>query len=253
MDFASICLLLSATVTIQLDRSQFHRYDSINLSCAVPPNSGVWTLRRNTSARNSEPCNTGWGESHDPSSFTIQVAYSFDSGVYWCESERGECSNAINLTVTDGRVILKSSALPVTEADEVVLLCLYKEEDDNTTTSNFSANFYKDGAVIGTRASGKMTFPSVSKSDEGLYMCEHPTKGRSPQSWLAVSSKVRAQPLPPPPPPPPPPLMSPPRLACTILLIVLYTAMLIVAVKVYTMWAKARAEAKRASERLSSD
>ena len=86
-------------------------------------------------------------------------------------------------------MILQSSARPVTEADEVVLLCLYKDEGDGTATSNFSTNFYKDGAVVGTRASGNMTFSSVSKSDEGLYMCEHPTKGRSPQSWLAVSSK----------------------------------------------------------------
>ncbi|XP_060922693.1 uncharacterized protein LOC132996361 [Limanda limanda] len=250
MDVASICLVLSATLTVQLDRSQFHRYDSIKLSCAVPPSSGVWKLRRNSSNLISEPCNSSWGEVHDPPSCTIQEAYSFDSGVYWCESDRGECSNAINLTVTDGKVILKSSALPVTEAEELVLLCLYKEDEDGTATSNFSANFYKDGAVIGTRASGEMTFPSVSKSDEGLYMCEHPTGGRSPQSWFAVSTKVRAQPLPPSP-PPPPPLMSPPRLVFTILLIVLYTAMLIVAVKVYTMWAKARAEAKRASERLS--
>ena len=64
----------------------------------MPPNSGVWTLRRNTSAWISERCNTDWGESHDPSSCTIKVAYPFDSGVYWCESERGECSNAINVT-----------------------------------------------------------------------------------------------------------------------------------------------------------
>ncbi|CAB1414998.1 unnamed protein product [Pleuronectes platessa] len=187
---ASICLVLSATLTVQLDRSQFHRYDSIKLSCAD--------------------------------------AYSFDSGLYWRESDGGECINAINLTITDGKVILKSSALPVMEAEEVVLVCLYKEDEDGTTTSNFSANFYKDGVVIGTRASGEMTFPSVSKSDEGLYMCEHPTEGRSPQSWFSVSSKVRAQPLPP---PPPPPLMSPPRLVFTILLIVLYTRMLIVALE----------------------
>ncbi|XP_069374302.1 low affinity immunoglobulin gamma Fc region receptor III-A-like [Paralichthys olivaceus] len=251
MDIASICLAISATLTIQLDRSQFHHYDSINLSCAVPPDSGVWTLRRNTSSRSSEPCKSGWGKTRDPSSCTIQNAYLFDSGVYWCQSERGECSNAINLTVTSGTVILWISALPVTEGDEVVLLCQYKEEDNNRATSNFYANFYKDGAFIGTHASGKMTLPSVSRSDEGLYMCEHPTEGQSPQSWLAVSSKVGAQPLPPPPPPPRPPLMSPPRLVYTILLIILHTVMLIVCVSVYKMWAKARAEVKRASEHLS--
>ncbi|XP_044038867.1 uncharacterized protein LOC122869697 isoform X5 [Siniperca chuatsi] len=177
MEITSLCLMLSA-LNIYPNRSQFFWYDSITLTCAVAGYSCGWTFKRNTSSQTSEPCSSGWGIPHE-SSCTIEDAYPADTGVYWCESEHGERSNTVNITVT------------------------------------------------------------------GFYKCEHPTKGESLQSWLAVRA-VRDD--------PPPLLMSVPRLVCTILLIVLYTVMLIVCVNVYRKWAKARAEAKkRASDRPLSE
>ncbi|XP_075307021.1 uncharacterized protein LOC142368716 [Odontesthes bonariensis] len=240
MEIASLCLLLSATLSILPNRSQFFWYDTITLSCGEAGNSGNWIIKRNTSHDMFEPCNAGWGMSNE-TSCTIVHAYPSDTGVYWCESEQGECSNSLKITITDG-VILHSPALPVTEGDKVTLLCYYKEQHHSYATFNFSANFYKDVAFIGTQPLGNMTFSAVSTSDEGFYKCEYPAKGESPQALLAVRSKVRTQ---------PPLPMSLPRLICTILLLVLYTVLLIVCVNVHRAWAKARAEAKRASDHLS--
>ena len=55
-------------------------------------------MKRNTSSGSSIPCKVGWGRLNG-STCTIRGVYTADSGLYWCESERGECSNVINVTV----------------------------------------------------------------------------------------------------------------------------------------------------------
>ncbi|XP_042257888.1 sialoadhesin-like isoform X2 [Thunnus maccoyii] len=230
MEITSLCLMLS-TLSIIPNRSQFFQYDRISLSCEAPANPSIWTVKRNTSKRTSQKCTYGWGIPSE-SSCIIQHAFPSDTGLYWCESQRGECSsNTVNITVTAGVVILESPGLPVTEGDDVTLLCSCKEKYETKSTSNFS--FYKNGDEIKTQPAGKMTLRAVSKSNEGLYKCKHPTKGESPQSWLAVRAGAT-----------PPPLISP-HLLCTILLFIFYNVILIVCVLIYRRWAQARAEAKR--------
>ncbi|KAM8748192.1 cell adhesion molecule CEACAM20-like [Acanthopagrus schlegelii] len=112
---------------------------------------------------------------------TIDYAYKSDSGEYWCEGGRGERSNTVNITVTDGSVILESPVLPVVERDAVTLSCRKK-----TTSSNLTADFYKDGHHVGSSSTGTLTIHSVSMSDEGLYRCNISGAGESPESWLAV-------------------------------------------------------------------
>ncbi|XP_042257900.1 low affinity immunoglobulin gamma Fc region receptor III-A-like isoform X1 [Thunnus thynnus] len=232
MEITSLCLMLSATLSISPNRSQFFPYDQISLSCEAPANSSGWIVRRNTSKLTSQRCMHGWGIPSE-SSCIIENAYESDTGLYWCESQRGECSNTVNITVTDGVVILESPGLPVTEGDDVTLLCSYKEEDETKSTSNFSASFYKNGVFIGSPPAGKMTLRAVSKSNEGLYECEHPTKGGSSQSWLAVRAGAQPTSVPT---TPPPPLKSL-RLLCTILLFILYNVILIMCVLIYRRWA----------------
>uniref|UniRef100_A0A4W5KVE7 Ig-like domain-containing protein n=1 Tax=Hucho hucho TaxID=62062 RepID=A0A4W5KVE7_9TELE len=105
------------------------------------------------------------------------------SGAYWCESGSGEHSNAVNITVHAGAVILESPALPVTEGVSVTLRCR-----NQGTPSDLTADFYKDGSLIRTETTGDMTIPAVSKSDEGLYKCTN-SEGESPESWMTVTGE----------------------------------------------------------------
>ncbi|XP_039457298.1 uncharacterized protein LOC120434008 [Oreochromis aureus] len=138
--------------------------------------SAGWTLRRNTSKKQRTQCGDGWGE-RAGSFCNISYIYSWDSGVYWCESREGPISNMVNLTVTGGSVILQSPVLPVMEGDDVTLLCKTK-----TTPSNLPAAFYKDGSLIRKQPTGHMTIQHVSRSDEGLYKCNISGHGESPSA-----------------------------------------------------------------------
>ncbi|XP_030286886.1 Fc receptor-like protein 5 [Sparus aurata] len=237
MEVASLCLIISANLSIHPDRSQFFRYERISLSCAGPVNSTDWTLKRNTLYKTSQPCKGGFGNLPD-SVCTLRNAHPFDTGVYWCESEQGECSKPINITVTESGVILESPSHPVTEGDNVTLCCSYRERSAETPTSDFSATFYKDGVFVGTEPAGKMILSSVSRHHEGFYKCEHPEKGQSEQSWLSVTGQPSNV-------SPHPPLMFLRKLVCTILLFILYNAILILAIYTYRKCARARADVKK--------
>ncbi|XP_032381470.1 Fc receptor-like protein 5 [Etheostoma spectabile] len=240
MEIASACLMLCASLIVTPDRSQFFRYEEISLKCAA--DSSDWTVKRKTSSMTPEACTKlSWGIPGE-SSCTVKDAYMIDTGEYWCESPQGERSNTVSLHVTAGVVILESPALPVMEGDRVTLRCSYKEEDEQEATSDFPAAFFRDGEFIGYEPAGAMVLPPVSKRDEGSYRCQHPTKGDSPQSRLAV----RARPADASPPPPLPPLMKPlpRRLLCFVLLFIFYTAIFIMCVYKYRKWARARADRK---------
>ncbi|KAI3375493.1 hypothetical protein L3Q82_003822 [Scortum barcoo] len=185
----------AATLSITPKLSQFFRYDRITLKCVTPGNSTGWSVWRNTSYKTAQVCAYGWA-------------------------------------IPAGVVILGSPALPVTEGDTVTLPCLYREEDEHESTSDFTAVFYKDDVFIGNVAKGEMILESVSKSDEGHYRCEHPSKGKSEQSWLAVRDRVQ--------PTTPPPLLTLPNMISTILLFILYTIILIICMYMYRKWAKGR-------------
>ncbi|GAA6231126.1 low affinity immunoglobulin gamma Fc region receptor II-a-like isoform X1 [Lates japonicus] len=246
MAIASVCLML-ATLSVTPNRYLFFSYDKISLRCETPANSSSsWTVVRNTTKRTNQPCQYGWAIPGD-SSCTIEDAYPSDTGVYWCESKQGECSNTINIEVTDGVVIIESPALPVMEGDKVTLRCSYKEEDHPKSTSDFSAHFYRNYSFISTEAAGTMILSPVSKSaHEGFYHCVHPTKGMSPRSWLAVRATDKVQPIsvsttts--------PPVMTVPRVVCTTLLLFLYTVIMIVCIYMYRKWARGKSTSENAN------
>uniref|UniRef100_A0A8C7FHK1 Ig-like domain-containing protein n=1 Tax=Oncorhynchus kisutch TaxID=8019 RepID=A0A8C7FHK1_ONCKI len=174
-------LSLTASLSVSPDRSQFFEYESVSLSCEDQGNSAGWRVMRNAERGNVSECNTDWGKQQG-SSCIVSLILSY-SGVYWCESGSGEHSNAVNITVHAGAVILESPALPVTEGDSVTLRCRHQG-----TLSNLTADFYKDGSLIRNATTGEMTIPAVSKSDEGLYKCTN-SKGESPESWMTVAGE----------------------------------------------------------------
>uniref|UniRef100_A0A3B1JFL2 Ig-like domain-containing protein n=1 Tax=Astyanax mexicanus TaxID=7994 RepID=A0A3B1JFL2_ASTMX len=179
------------TLIVSPSRSQHFTTDSLSLICEEQSNSTGWRVRRYShSERNVSDCSSGWG-SVTGSTCNISSHYTSHTGVYWCESESGGSSSAVNITVHNGPVILESSVHPVTEGDPLTLHCLYRDPK----SSDLTADFYKDGLLLQNQTTGEMIIPTVSKSDEGLYHCTIPEKGKSPQSWISVRASPNIPPV----------------------------------------------------------
>ncbi|XP_059211180.1 low affinity immunoglobulin gamma Fc region receptor II-like [Centropristis striata] len=190
-----ICTTNQASLTVSPSSSQMFKGQSVSLSCEEDDSSAGWTLTRNTTRDTRTQCGSAeWGRSAG-SSCDISYIKTWDSGVYWCESREGATSNTINITVTDGPVILQSPVLPVMEGHDVTLRC--KTE----MSSNLPADFYKDGSFIRTEPEGHMTIRHVSRSDEGLYKCNISSVGESEPSWVTVTGKATTTAAPTAPPP----------------------------------------------------
>ncbi|KAI4894921.1 hypothetical protein NFI96_027600, partial [Prochilodus magdalenae] len=169
------------SLMVNPSRTQHFTSDSLSLSCKGEINSTGWRVRRYTDSEKESDCSSGWGSVTGPT-YNISSLNTSHTGVYWCESESGESSNPVNITVHNGSVILESPVDPVPEGGPLTLHCLYR----HTKPSNLTAEFYKNGSLLQTQTTGEMTIPTVSKSDKGLYHCKHPERGESPQSWISV-------------------------------------------------------------------
>ncbi|XP_056298865.1 B-cell receptor CD22-like isoform X2 [Pseudoliparis swirei] len=174
----------AASLTVSPPRMQFFSKEPLSLSCEG--NSTEWRVSsfiiydQNTFY---SYC-SHWGTMTGP---TCTVSDSW-TGVYWCESETGQFSNAANITIQSGDVILVSSVHPVTEGQSVTLGCRLKTEE-----LLHHVDFYKNGKLIPDHSSGELFISEATKSDEGFYKCEarDSTRGlrsSSPQSWMSVKS-----------------------------------------------------------------
>ncbi|KAI5607363.1 Fc receptor-like protein 5, partial [Silurus asotus] len=168
------------SLIISPSRTQHFTGESLSLSCEDQSNSTGWTVRRYTDSEEVLDCSQ-WG-SVTGSTCNMRFLYTSYTGVYWCESESGENSNPVNITVHAGNMILESPVHPVTEGHPLTLRCLSR----NTNPSNLRADFYKDGSVVQNQTTGEMIIHKVSKSDEGFYHCKHPQRGESQRSWISV-------------------------------------------------------------------
>ncbi|XP_062371794.1 Fc receptor-like protein 5 [Sardina pilchardus] len=174
-----------ASLVVHPDRNQHFTYQFLSLSCEGNGNSTGLKLRWFSKMMERESCPFKW-ISEAGSSCSIRSLLQSHSGVYWCQSESGEQSNPVNITIQDGIVILESPVHPVTEGDPLTLRCRYRYQP-----SNVSADFYKDGTLLQTSTTGEITIPAVSQSHEGLYKCSNPESGESPKSWITVKEKPK--------------------------------------------------------------
>ncbi|XP_064870575.1 basement membrane-specific heparan sulfate proteoglycan core protein-like isoform X3 [Oncorhynchus nerka] len=171
----------SVSLTVNPNTTQHFTSKSLSLSCELKGNSTGWRLKRHTETAWRSECPSTW-RSITESTCTITSLDTRYSGVFWCESGSGENSNAVNITVNDGDVILESPVHPVTEGDSVTLTCTFRHQGTNPKPKT---DFYKDGVLIKNETTGEMTIPTVSKSDEGFYKCKS-DEGESPESWVTV-------------------------------------------------------------------
>uniref|UniRef100_UPI0037E87FED low affinity immunoglobulin gamma Fc region receptor III-A-like n=1 Tax=Semicossyphus pulcher TaxID=241346 RepID=UPI0037E87FED len=174
-------LTVDAAFWIIPTRQQLFEYESLSFKCTGFDSLTGWNVSRKTKADISTCGFSKWGVS-TKSSCTIRGAFLEDSGVYWCEAGGGKRSNSVNITVSAGSVILESPVHPVMEGETVTLRCRNK-----TTSSIFTAYFYKDGRLIGSGSTKGLKIHSVSLCDEGLYKCR--IINESPESWLAVRAQ----------------------------------------------------------------
>ncbi|XP_042072216.1 low affinity immunoglobulin gamma Fc region receptor II-like [Haplochromis burtoni] len=172
----------AATLRVTPNRLQHFQYEPLSFDCESP--DGPIELRGvRTSEELLEHFSPACNSKTTSSSCTISQTYVTDSAEYWCEVKGGQRSNSVNITITDGSVILQSPVFPVFEGNNVTLRCISK-----TTHINQSANFYKDDGLIDRSPSDNMEIKSVSRSDEGRYKCSISGVGTSPESWLHVRS-----------------------------------------------------------------
>ncbi|XP_046707391.1 hemicentin-1-like [Silurus meridionalis] len=172
----------SVSLIINPSRSQHFTAASLSLSCEDQRDSTGWTVRRYTHNETWFDCSSVSG-----SACYISSLSPLHTGVYWCESESGEHSDSVNITVHNGEVILDSPVHPVTEGNPLILRCLYR----NTNISDSGANFYINDSIVQDLTAGEMTISSVSKSDKGFYYCKDPEIGESPKTWVSVRARPK--------------------------------------------------------------
>ncbi|KAG7236273.1 hypothetical protein INR49_001189 [Caranx melampygus] len=173
----------AASLRLTPDRLQFFIRESVSFHCEGTDGSA--RLKRTRDDGEFTPaCVMKRTSSGSSSSCTTAGLYRSDSGEYWCETDGGERSNSIKITITGGSVILESPALPVMEGDDVTLSCR-----NRTPSTNLRAVFYKDGLSIQSGRSSTLTISRVSRSDEGLYSCSISGAGESTTSLLTVTRR----------------------------------------------------------------
>ncbi|KAK6291895.1 hypothetical protein J4Q44_G00376800 [Coregonus suidteri] len=151
----------SVSLRISPNTTQHFTSKSLSLSCEEKGNSTGCRLMSYRERGVTSGCGSNWG-SITGSTCTINYTYTWSSGVFWY-----------------GDVILESPVHPVAEGDFVTLSCKYQK-----VSSNFKADFYKDGVLIKNETTGEMTIPTS--------LCCSLSSLSSRSSWILYISPSRS-------------------------------------------------------------
>uniref|UniRef100_A0A096LWW0 Ig-like domain-containing protein n=1 Tax=Poecilia formosa TaxID=48698 RepID=A0A096LWW0_POEFO len=173
----------AASLTVSPDREKLYIVDDIQLKCTG--SSTDWRVRRIRQSYNHSDVSdcSSWGTMTGSSCSFSSLQYNV--ALYWCESESGEFSNAVNITVHHEGLLLVSPVHPVTEGASVTLSCRLRGENKLSDVI-----FYHNDKLIQNDSRGELKISAVSQSDEGFYKCEHSGEV-SPQSWMGVKAVLK--------------------------------------------------------------
>ncbi|XP_076128050.1 uncharacterized protein LOC143109277 [Alosa pseudoharengus] len=88
-----------ASLVIRPNRpQQLYVSESVSLSCEGRDKSTRWRLRWSPGSENVNVCPNGWTSEAGPTCTNSRIQ-SADAGVYWCETESGQYSNAFNVSI----------------------------------------------------------------------------------------------------------------------------------------------------------
>ncbi|CAJ1086054.1 LOW QUALITY PROTEIN: uncharacterized protein LOC119911918 [Xyrichtys novacula] len=168
----------SASLKVIPDRVQHLLSDSVSLRCEG--NSTQWRVRTFVEGKILISCSNRW---INVESFCIIPSHSSTNSVFWCESETGEYSNAVNITKLSNYIILESPVHPVTEGNSVRLSCNLRSSDKTSPVF-----FYHNDKLIQKDTRSELNISAVLKSDEGFYKCQISGE-ESAQSWMSVKAQ----------------------------------------------------------------
>ncbi|KAI4884805.1 hypothetical protein NFI96_003749 [Prochilodus magdalenae] len=169
------------SLMVSPNRTQHFTTDSLSLSCEGQSDSTGWRVRRYTHSENMSECSSGWGSVTGPTCNISSLSPSH-TGVYWCESESGESSNPVNITVhssaAEPAVGLVGAVVGVTLTllfiIVLILLCSYKTNKANQQnvdqTSDSGAMAAKEAATDEGDAEDKLShviYSEVAINNEG--------------------------------------------------------------------------------------
>ncbi|XP_062407594.1 Fc receptor-like protein 5 isoform X2 [Sardina pilchardus] len=177
-----------ASLVITPNRAQLFESESLSLSCEVQDQSTGWRLRWDTLNNEGRVCPDGWGSEAGPACTTSR-AQRADAGVYWCESESGKYSNALNVSIQQKPIPVLSASTDSwpAEGDSVTLSCEVSDTSLKWTFLwyravpyrkdlpglkhkwiNYNAELLPDSS---RGAGGSYTLSPAALQHTGLYVC----------------------------------------------------------------------------------